>query len=128
MSSFNILSAIKVNAAALGDAGYTEEAQPFIKALKSLFSDLDAALAHEKTAPTGETVEAAKETIPCVLSANSGNLSSFHVGQPVHTPDGDGEIIDITYVVEEPFVVKLSDSKPFNPHCACYKDTDLYPF
>jgi|WetSurMetagenome_2_1015567.scaffolds.fasta_scaffold05027_2 hypothetical protein len=125
MSSYNILSAIKVNAAALADAGYVDEAMPFINTLKSLFPQFERALEKEETAPTDGTVEAAKETIPPVLSDNDDDLSSFRVGQKVHTLDGDGILVGIGHELKYPYFVEFVNG---TPSYGCYKESDITPF
>lgn len=114
MSIYNTQQAITDLASGLSTTTYPAAALPYIKALKLLFADFESELEQEKAAPTGETVEAAKETIPTSLSDNSGDLSSFHVGQSVHTPDGDGIIVNMNFKPGWPIQVFFANKNDYN--------------
>lgn len=92
MSSYSILKAITVNAEALSQAGYVDEALPFIHTLDRLFDDLQISEREEKAAPTAPTVEAAKENPLTIIYRMSKPLSSFVDGTHVITPYGYGTI------------------------------------
>jgi hypothetical protein len=122
MNSFNILSAIKVNAAALADTSYNEEAEPYIKALDGLFVDFTKTIRAEKTAESAPTETTAKQNNSNILSDNGGDLSSYHVGQKVHTPYGDGTILEINKEYGDPYQVEI------DTYYCWLKESELTPF
>lgn len=90
MTVKSVLSAIKINAAALVDAQNADEAHVYGDTLQSLFWKLDEA---EKTAPTAPTVEAENSgNISATEYTGKDELSSYKVGTHVKTPKGYGTI------------------------------------
>lgn len=97
MNSFNVLSAIKVNALALSDAGYVDEALPYIAPLKNLFNDLEKSIKDEKSAPDAGTSETAKENTSSEEYTKFKELSTkWPLGSLVECPDGKGSVYGYT--------------------------------
>jgi hypothetical protein len=67
-------------------------------------------------------VNATVKNNPDTLSDNEKDLSSYHVGQKVHTPYGDGTILEINKEYGDPYQVEI------DTYYCWLKESELTPF
>jgi hypothetical protein len=117
-----LINILKLNASFLADAKKLDEVTCALDIVQSLAWQLEEILQQEKSAPAAATTEAVKNNTPCILYDNPDDMpSEFHVGKIVHTPDGDGKVVDY----KDGFVLTwLLNKRGWHS----YAESDLTPF